>query len=196
MHLLEDLPHSPRADARYAIIVMGVSGSGKSTIGAALAARLKCSFLEGDAFHSESNVEKMRSGHPLDDQDRWPWLDRVADGLREAAETEGVAVAACSALKRSYRERLSRTADIPLLFVFLDTTDQGELSRRLAHRSGHYMPTSLLTSQIETLERPGPDERAITLPAGLSPDRACDLALDWILRERPVHDEDRLGRAV
>ncbi|SFN72608.1 gluconokinase [Sphingomonas sp. OK281] len=196
MHPLEDLPNSSVADARYAVIVMGVSGSGKSTIGAALASRLGCSFLEGDAFHSASNVDKMRSGRPLDDEDRWPWLDRVADALRETADIEIVAVAACSALKRSYRDQLSRTASIPLLFVFLDTTDQGELSRRLAHRSGHYMPASLLTSQIVTLERPGSDERAITLPAGLSPDRTCDLALDWILHERPVHDENRLGRAV
>ncbi|RZM19921.1 MAG: gluconokinase, partial [Sphingomonas sp.] len=120
---------------------MGVSGSGKSTIGAALASRLACEFLEGDAFHTQDSIAKMRAGQPLDDEDRWPWLDRVAISLRETTETYGVAVAACSALKRIYRDRLSRTAGIPLLFVFLDTTDQDELSRRLAHRSGHYMPT-------------------------------------------------------
>ncbi|RZM31398.1 MAG: hypothetical protein EOP67_33180 [Sphingomonas sp.] len=82
------------------------------------------------------------------------------------------------------------------MFVFLDTTDQDELSRRLAHRSGHYMPTSLIMSQLDTLEKPQPNECALTLSAGLSPDRACDVALDWILRERPVHDEKHLGRAV
>ncbi|PZO76901.1 MAG: gluconokinase [Sphingomonas taxi] len=175
---------------------MGVSGSGKSTIGAALAARLGCQFLEGDAFHTPYSVAKMRAGQPLDDQDRWPWLDRVAASLHDTAASDGVAVGACSALKRIYRDRLSRMAGIPLLFVFLDTTDQDELSRRLAHRSGHYMPTSLIASQLETLEKPQLDERALTLSAGLSPDRACDVALDWILRERPVHDEERLGRAV
>jgi gluconokinase len=193
---LDETVRMPSAAARYAIVVMGVSGSGKSTIGAALAARLGCQFLEGDAFHTPHSVAKMRAGHPLDDQDRWPWLDRVAASLRDTADSDGVAVGACSALKRIYRDRLSRTAGIPLLFVFLDTTDQDELSRRLAHRSGHYMPTSLIASQLDTLEKPQPDERALILSAGLSPDRTCDVALDWILRERPFHHEERLGRAV
>ena len=196
MSSLDETVSMPSAAARYAIVVMGVSGSGKSTIGAALAARLGCQFLEGDAFHTPHSVAKMRAGQPLDDQDRWPWLDRVAASLRDTADSDGVAVGACSALKRIYRDRLSRMAGIPLLFVFLDTTDQDELSRRLAHRSGHYMPTSLIASQLDTLEKPQADERALTLSAGLSPDRACDVALDWILRERPVHHEERLGRAV
>lgn len=196
MSSLDEPVRMPSAAARYAIVIMGVSGSGKSTIGAALATRLGCQFLEGDGFHTPHSVAKMRAGQPLDDEDRWPWLDRVATSLRDAAESEGVAVAACSALKRIYRDRLSRMAGIPLLFVFLDTTDQDELSRRLAHRSGHYMPTSLITSQLDTLEKPQPDEPALTLSAGLSPDRACDVALDWILRERPVQHKERLGRAV
>ena len=196
MSSLDETVSMPSAAARYAIVVMGVSGSGKSTIGAALAARLGCQFLEGDAFHTPHSVAKMRAGQPLDDQDRWPWLDRVAASLRDTADSDGVAVGACSALKRIYRDRLSQMAAIPLLFVFLDTTDQDELSRRLAHRSGHYMPTSLIASQLDTLEKPQADERALTLSAGLSPDRACDIALDWILRERPVHHEERLGRAV
>ncbi len=196
MSSLDEPVRTPSAAARYAVVVMGVSGSGKSTIGAALAARLGCQFLEGDAFHTPHSVAKMRAGQPLDDQDRWPWLDRVAASLQDAARIDGVAVAACSALKRIYRDRLSRMASIPLLFVFLDTTDQDELSKRLAHRSGHYMPTSLITSQLDTLEKPQPDEPALTLSAGLSPDRACDVALDWILRERPVQHEERLGRAV
>lgn len=196
MSSLDETVRMPSAAARYAIVVMGVSGSGKSTIGAALASRLECRFLEGDAFHTPHSVAKMRAGQPLDDQDRWPWLDRVAASLRDTADSDGVAVGACSALKRIYRDRLSQMAGIPLLFVFLDTTDQDELSRRLAHRSGHYMPTSLIASQLDTLEKPQADERALTLSAGLSPDRACDVALDWILRERPVHHEERLGRAV
>ena len=185
MHSLDEPAEAPQVATRYAIVVMGVSGSGKSTIGAALASRLGCRFLEGDSFHSAENVAKMRAGHALDDADRWPWLDRVAASLDDAAKADGMAIAACSALKRIYRDRLTQMAGIPLLFVFLDTTDEDELSRRLVHRSGHYMPTSLLASQLETLEKPQPDERAITLPPGTSPDRACTMALDWILRAHP-----------
>lgn len=185
MHSLDEPAETPRVATRYAIVVMGVSGSGKSTIGTALASRLGCRFVEGDSFHSAESVAKMRSGHPLDDSDRWPWLDRVAAGLNDSAAVDGMAVAACSALKRIYRDRLTKTAGIPLLFVFLDTTDEDELSRRLVHRSGHYMPTSLLASQLETLEKPEPDERAITLPPGTSPDTACTMALDWIRRAHP-----------
>ena len=167
----------------YAIIVMGVSGSGKSTLGAELARRLRCDFLEGDDFHSADSIAKMRSGQPLDDQDRWPWLDRIAAGLQYAARTDGTAVAACSALKRAYRDRLADAVAMPLLFVFLDTKDSGELARRLVHRADHYMPASLLASQLDTLEELGPDERAVTLDAEHAPDRLCAEALAWIERE-------------
>ena len=167
----------------YAIIVMGVSGSGKSTLGAELGRQLRCEFLEGDDFHSAESVAKMRSGHPLDDQDRWPWLDRIAAGLHDAARTNGTAVAACSALKRVYRGRLAAAVGMPLLFVFLDTKDSGELARRLAHRADHYMPASLLASQLDTLEELGLDERAVTLDAQDAPERLCAEALAWIGRE-------------
>jgi gluconokinase len=167
----------------YAIIVMGVSGSGKSTLGAELARHLRCDFLEGDDFHSADSVAKMRSGHPLDDKDRWPWLDRIAAGLHDAALMDGTAVAACSALKRAYRDRLADAVGMPLLFVFLDTKDSGELARRLVHRADHYMPASLLASQLDTLEELGPDERAVTLDAEHAPDRLCAEALAWIGRE-------------
>jgi gluconokinase len=186
-------------DALYAIIVMGVSGSGKSTLGAALADRLGCDFLEGDSFHSVESVAKMRSGHPLDDQDRWPWLDRIAAGLHDAADAKGTAVAACSALKRVYRDRLSHALGMPLLFVFLDTTDRDELARRLVDRSGHYMPASLLASQLDVLEKLGADERAITLDAEDTPDRLCTAALDWIRHETSAapttHDQGRSSHA-
>ncbi|WP_120299939.1 MULTISPECIES: gluconokinase [unclassified Sphingomonas] len=162
---------------------MGVSGSGKSTLGAELARHLRCDFLEGDDFHSADSVAKMRSGHPLDDQDRWPWLDRIAAGLHDAALMDGTAVAACSALKRAYRDRLADAVGMPLLFVFLDTKDSGELARRLVHRADHYMPASLLASQLDTLEELGPDERAVTLDAEHAPDRLCAEALAWIGRE-------------
>nr|WP_176501605.1 gluconokinase [Sphingomonas sp. HMP9] len=162
---------------------MGVSGSGKSTLGAALARHLHCDFLEGDSFHSAESVAKMRSGQPLDDQDRWPWLDRIAAGLGDAARTDGAAVAACSALKRAYRDRLAEAVGMPLLFVFLDTKDSGELARRLVHRTDHYMPATLLASQLETLEELGPDERAITLDAEDAPDRLAAEARAWIGHE-------------
>ncbi|WP_446740880.1 gluconokinase [Sphingomonas sp. CFBP 13603] len=178
----ETIPN-PTDALPYAIIVMGVSGSGKSTLGADLARRLRCDFLEGDAFHSADSVAKMRSGQPLDDQDRWPWLDRIAAGLHDAARTDGTAVAACSALKRVYRDRLAHAVGMPLLFVFLDTKDSGELARRLVHRADHYMPASLLASQLDTLEELGPDERAVTLDAEDAPDRLCAEALAWIERE-------------
>ncbi len=156
---------------RRAIVVMGVSGSGKSTLAALLADRLGCPLIEGDEFHSAANVAKMAAGHPLDDADRWPWLDRVGLAVGAAAQ-RGIAVAACSALKRRYRERLQAASDVPLLFVLLDT-GADELARRLTERAGHYMPASLLDSQLATLERPAPGERALTLDAARTPDALC-----------------------
>ncbi|SEN44689.1 gluconokinase [Sphingomonas gellani] len=167
-----------------AIVVMGVSGSGKSTLGALLAERQRAPFLEGDAFHTDASVAKMRSGQPLDDEDRWPWLDRLGRAIGEAAEAQGLAVAACSALKRSYRERLEAAAAMPLMFVLLDA-DPHELAGRMASRAGHYMPASLLDSQLSALERPGPDERALILDAHLPPDRLCETVWAWAC-ERPV----------
>ncbi|GGE74365.1 gluconokinase [Sphingomonas prati] len=165
--------------APCAIVAMGVSGSGKSTLAACLAERLACPFLEGDAFHGEANVAKMRAGHPLTDDDRWPWLDRLGAAIGAGARDGGIVVATCSALKRSYRQRLESAAGVPLLFVLLDG-DAGALAGRIEHRPGHYMPASLLDSQIATLERPAPDERAVTLDAGRPQDALCSAALDWI----------------
>lgn len=161
-----------------AIVVMGVSGSGKSTLAALVAKALACPLLEGDDFHTPANIAKMRAGHALDDADRWPWLDRLGEVIG-AASQHGIAVAACSALKRGYRERLRHASDVPLWFVLLDT-DPDAIAQRLRARSGHYMPPSLLDSQIATLERPQPCERAITLDASLAPDRLCADVLAWI----------------
>ena len=162
-----------------AIVVMGVSGSGKSTLSARLGERLGCPVLEGDSYHSAENVAKMQAGHALTDADRWPWLDRLGAAIGDAARTGGVAVAACSALKRVYRERLETAAAMPLHFVLLDT-GAAEIERRMESRAGHYMPSSLLASQIATLERPGPDERAITLDASRAPDDLSVAVLDWV----------------
>ena len=163
------------------IVVMGVSGSGKSTLAAYLAERLHCPLLEGDTFHAPASIAKMQSGHPLDDADRWPWLDRLGIALGDAAQTdnEGLAVAACSALKRAYRERLAAASAVPLSFVLLDTMP-AEIARRLATRSGHYMPPSLLDSQLAILERPTADENALTLDAGRTPDALGSDVLTWL----------------
>jgi gluconokinase len=140
------------------IVVMGVSASGKTVVGQALADRLAVPFVDGDALHPPANVEKMAAGHPLDDADRAPWLDRVAAWL---AQHEAGGVVACSALKRRYRDRLRRDAP-DAIFVLLDPP-AAVLRARISHRPGHFMPASLLDSQLATLERPDADERAIVI---------------------------------
>lgn len=172
-------PFDPAEIMPRAIIVMGVSGSGKTTLGKLAAARLGCSFLEGDSYHDAANVAKMRAGHPLDDADRWPWLDRLGAAIQAAVSADGVTVAACSALKRSYRERLCRAIDAPTSFVVL-TSDREELARRVGNRPGHYMPASLLESQLKTLEMPGPDEPAIALDARATPEELWRTTADWL----------------
>lgn len=145
-----------------AIVAMGVSGCGKSTLVAHLAGYLASQAFEGDDFHSADSIAKMRAGQPLDDADRWPWLDRLGAAVGAAVRGDGIAVVACSALKRRYRERLERAAGVPLAFVLLDG-NRDEIAPRLAARPGHYMAPSLLDSQFATLERPGADERALVL---------------------------------
>ena len=141
------------------IVVMGVSGAGKSVVGAALARALDAPFCEGDTLHPPGNVAKMREGTPLTDADRAPWLDRVAAWM--VAHPDGVVT--CSALKRRYRDRL-RLAAPTACFVLLDAP-KAVLAERLAHRLGHFMPATLLASQLATLEPPGADEQAVTVAA-------------------------------
>jgi len=135
------------------IIVMGVSSSGKSTVGRSIARRLHLPFLDGDGYHPEANVEKMRAGIPLDDADRWPWLERLATALREAADRKGASVGACSALKRAHRDFLVEQAGEPITFVYLDGSRE-VIGERMARRHHEYMPASLLDSQFATLEVP------------------------------------------
>jgi len=149
------------------IILMGVSSSGKTVTGQALARRLHAPFLDGDDFHPPANKDKMRAGIPLVDDDRWPWLANLAHALHEAAAPKGVAVGACSALKRSYRDFLTREAGEPILFVYLEGT-QDLIGSRIAARQHEYMPASLLGSQFATLEPPQHDENAIAVPVSLS----------------------------
>lgn len=177
------VPQSDTADRSsrwpHGIVVMGVSGSGKSTLGSMLARVLDCPFLEGDAFHSSANVTKMGAGQALDDVDRWPWLDQLGVALGEAVRMNGTGVLACSALKRSYRTRLAQAAEVPVAFVLLDT-DPEELRRRLRDRPDHYMPPSLLASQLATLERPEADEPALACDAHLPPDEIIGRIEAWL----------------
>ncbi|WP_010544518.1 gluconokinase [Sphingomonas elodea] len=167
---------SDRQPAPAAVIVMGVSGCGKSTLGALLAEALGCPFLEGDAFHAPEAVAKMRGGQPLTDADRWPWLDRLAEAAAESLARHGVAVAACSALRGIYRERLRARIGGQVQFVLLDAARE-QLLARMANRPGHFMPTSLLDSQLATLERPSPAESTLMLHCDLPPGTACATVL-------------------
>ncbi len=135
------------------VVVMGVSGSGKSTVGAALAQRLRVPFIDADTLHPAANIAKMAAGEPLDDDDRYPWLERVGEWL--AAQRDG-AVVSCSALKRKYRDQLR--AHCPGV-EFVHLSGSAELiGGRLATRTDHFMPAALLRSQLDTLEPLGPDE--------------------------------------
>lgn len=145
-----------------AVVVMGVCGCGKSTIGQGIATALHVPFLEGDAFHPAANVAKMAAGIPLDDPDRWPWLDRLGEALGRTAREWGGAVAACSALKRVYRDRLRAAAAVPLRLVCL-VGSRELVAGRMAARTGHYMPLGLLDSQLAILELPASDEDALPL---------------------------------
>lgn len=141
-----------------AIVVMGVSGAGKSTLGQAVAQALGWRFIEGDTLHPPANIAKMAVGVPLDDEDRRPFLEAVAGAMVDAGE--GV-VATCSALKRSYRDLIrTRTGEIAFVLPMLD---RDQLLTRMEHRTGHFMPASLLDSQLAALEPPGRDERAIII---------------------------------
>lgn len=144
------------------IIVMGVSGSGKSTIGAGIADALGVEFIDGDSLHPPANKEKMRAGTPLVDEDRWPWLAAVAAALKASADANGRVVGACSALKRAYRDYLTTSAGEPIRFVHLAGEKQTILDR-MNKRQHEYMPSSLLDSQFETLEAPAPNENVLTL---------------------------------
>lgn len=166
-------PSPPLASA--AIVVMGLSGSGKSTLASLLATRLDAEFIEGDELHDPASIAKMAAGQPLDDADRWPWLDRVGSALHRATAAGGKAVAACSALKASYRARLQGAAGVPVYFILLEAPME-ELLRRLAERRGHFMPASLLASQLATLELPQAGERALVLKAQAAPERLCEAA--------------------
>jgi gluconokinase len=160
-----------------ALVVMGVSGSGKSTIADQLAERLGWRFEDGDRFHPASNVAKMSAGHPLTDEDRWPWLQAIADEIDRVCLAGTHAVIACSALKRAYRDILVHGRD-DVRIVYLKGT-QALIADRLAARKNHFMPSGLLESQFKTLEPPAPSENPVTV----SIDGSVDAIVDDIVRQ-------------
>ena len=161
-----------------AIVVMGVSGCGKSTVGRALAPHLGATFLDADDFHPPANVERMRAGIALTDAEREPWLDALAARLQHAAAADEPIVLACSALKRSYRDALRRGA--PALHLVHLTGSPALLAERIGARADHYMPPTLLPSQLATLEPPAADERPITLDVSASTDALVAALLEHL----------------
>lgn len=143
---------------------MGVSGSGKTSVAAILAGRLGWLFEEGDALHPQANIEKMAAGHPLTDDDRWPWLAKVADWIDERLDAGENGLITCSALKRAYRDLLNRRGS-GVVFVYLAGSKE-TIAERLAARHGHFMPPTLLDSQFADLQEPDPDEPAIRIDIG------------------------------
>ena len=164
------------------IVVMGVSGCGKSTIGRSLADALGWDYQEGDDLHPQVNVDKMSAGIALEDSDRWPWLDRIASWISSEGEQHRQGVVTCSALKRSYRDRLRRAGD-GVCFVYIRVS-RAELERRTQQRL-HFMPPSLLDSQLQTLQEPGPDEKALTV----SGEETIDMMIGSIRHWLDLHDK-------
>jgi gluconokinase len=156
-----------------AIVVMGVSGAGKSTVGRLIAARLDCPFRDADSFHPRANIEKMSRGEPLTDADRWPWLDAIAAWIAEHRAAGTTCVVTCSALKRVYRDIVTdkQRADVRLVYL---KGGFDLIAARLAARTDHFMPPALLKSQFDTLEEPRGDERAITAEIDGTPEEIAE----------------------
>lgn len=154
------------------IVVMGVSGCGKTSVGEQLASYMECLFVEGDSFHSPENIRKMSDGTALDDADRWPWLDALG---RKLASPNDI-VLSCSALKRAYRDRLRAVAGRPVTFIFLQGS-RTLLAERLTDRKGHYMPASLLESQLATLELPARESDVVSIEICQPLERIVGLAI-------------------
>lgn len=168
------------------IVVMGVSGSGKSTVGAALAQRLRVPFADADDFHPPANIAKMTAGIPLDDDDRYPWLEAIGAWLAEHCITGGVM--SCSALKRKYRDQLR--GHCPALEVLHLTGTPEVIGKRQASRPGHFMPASLLASQFKTLEPLGHDERGVDIDV----DQSIDAIVESYVRSTDVGSKEQENR--
>jgi len=166
------------------IVVMGVSGSGKTTVGSALAERIGGVFLDADDLHPAANVDKMSKGFPLNDTDRAPWLDIVGKEMRKRQGEGRTVVVACSALKRKYRERIR--AEEPAAFFVLLAGTREELERRMQARHGHFMPASLLDSQLDTLEPLGTNEHGATVNIHGTEEQVVDRVLDAATHSRRI----------
>jgi gluconokinase/shikimate kinase len=149
------------------LVVMGVSGCGKTTVAAILAGRLNWPFEEGDGLHPQANIDKMHAGHPLNDDDRWPWLEKVAEWVEERLDAGESGIITCSALKRSYRDMINRRGK-GVKFVYLHGSRE-LIAARLTARHGHFMPPTLLDSQFADLQEPAADEPAIRVDVGPAP---------------------------
>jgi gluconokinase len=160
-----------------AVVVMGVSGAGKSTVGQLIAAQLGAPFRDADSFHPPANVTKMSSGQPLTDEDRWPWLRAIAAWIAEHRAAGTTCVVTCSALKRVYRDIVtdSQRADVRIVYL---KGDFQLIAARLAARKGHFMPPALLKSQFDTLQEPAADEHAIVAPIDATPEEIAARAVE------------------
>jgi gluconokinase len=169
-------------DQQPVLVIMGVSGSGKSTVAGILAGQLGWDLEEGDDLHPPANVAKMSAGTPLTDQDRWPWLDKVAEWITEHTAAGLPGIITCSALKRIYRDRMRGDH---VIFVHL-TGDRDTIGRRISARQDHFMPPALLDTQIATLEAPGPDENVLEVNLGRPPaEEAAEIITRLALRPEP-----------
>jgi len=155
------------SDAPVVIVLMGVSGSGKSTVGAELARLTGWMFGDADGFHPPANIEKMRKSIPLTDDDRWPWLDAIGTWMDERLARREPGIVSCSALKRAYRNRIGAKREGVRLVYLLGSQDM--IASRLAARTDHFMPRGLLASQFAALEEPGPDEKALVVGIAMPP---------------------------
>lgn len=166
------------------LVLMGVSGVGKTTTGQRLAKKLGWEFRDADEFHPAENIEKMKSGEPLTDDDRWPWLDAIGGWMDARLGNGGHAIVTCSALRRIYRERLlSGRPDVRLVFL---KGSKALIADRLTRRNGHFMPPGLLESQFNTLEEPRRDERAIVVDVSKSPSRVVSSILRYVEPRMPM----------
>ncbi len=178
---------SPRACDGVAVVVIGVSGAGKTTVGRGLTAALGGVFIDGDDLHTDEARAKMRSGQALTDEDRWPWLDRIGGALAEGLDARRPTVVACSALKRAYRDRLRAAAGPALTFVYL-AADLEAMRRRVGARKNHYMPASLVESQFAALEPPRDEPGVIEVSA----ETKLDVMISWLVARLagPAHREE------
>ncbi len=163
------------------LVLMGVAGSGKSSVGEALAKAIDARYFDGDDLHPQANIDKMSRGEALNDEDRWPWLTLVGEALSKA---DGTLIIGCSALKRIYRDHIRKTAGAPVIFVHL-AGSRAVISARMGARTGHFMPTKLLDSQFATLEPPAADEAAVTVDIDQSLDSVVQSIITALKELKP-----------